>query len=143
MSNEHDPVENAERSFHDLHVSLGGGKRIKRGAMTIEQINRRRLVVKDDEALSAENRWLDIAANVLSGTPPETKVRDILPDYLSRIPSSVPQDKIVVHNHVRPRRRLGASGFRAWLSDPAPNYEKCPCGWAPELDVHYRMRGIS
>ena len=86
MSNEHDPVETLEDildalpkpSFYDAHVSLGGKQLIKRGAMNIEQINRRRLVIKDDETSSGENRWLDIAANALNGTPSETKVWDVL-----------------------------------------------------------------
>ena len=63
---------------HYAHVSLGGGRRIARGAMNIEQINRRRLVIKQGEASSVEHRWLDIAANALNGTPPETKISDVL-----------------------------------------------------------------
>lgn len=90
MSNEHyptltledilDALPSNERSFYDAHVSLGGEQRIKRGAMNIEQINRRRLVIKDDEVLSGENIGLDIAAKALVGTPPETKVWDVLPE---------------------------------------------------------------
>ncbi len=88
MSNEHyptvtledilDALPSTKPSFYDAHVHLGGGQRIKRGAMNIEQINRRRLVIKDDDAYSGENRWLDIAANALNGMPPETKVWDVL-----------------------------------------------------------------
>ena len=48
--------------------------------MNAEQINRRRLVIKQDEASSAENRWLDIVANALNGTAPGTKVSDVLPE---------------------------------------------------------------
>ncbi len=62
-------------------------------------------------------------------------------DYLSRVPESVPSDKIVVHNHVLPTRRLGSRGFRAWLAEPSPEYEVCPCEWASELETHYRVRG--
>ena len=88
MSNEHDPILTLEDildalpkpSFYDAHVSLGGEQRIKRGAMNVEQISRRRLVIKDDEESTGENRWLDIAANALDGTPPETKVWDVLPE---------------------------------------------------------------
>ena len=88
MSNEHDPVvtledildalPSIEPSFYDAHVHLGEGQRIKRGAMNIEQISRRRLVIKDDEESAGENRWLDVAAKALVGTPPETKVWDVL-----------------------------------------------------------------
>ena len=58
-----------------------------------------------------------------------------VPDYLSRVPESVPSGKIVVHNSVPP-----TSGFRAWLAEPSSRYEVCPCEWAPELDAHYRVR---
>ena len=30
--------------------------------------------------------------------------------------------------------------FRAWLADPSPDLERCPCNWAPELGTHYRTR---
>ena len=65
------------------------------------------------------------------------------PDYLSCIPESVPSGKIVVHNRVRPTRKLGSRGFRAWLAEPSSQYEVCPCEWAPELDAHYRVRGVN
>ena len=64
-------------------------------------------------------------------------------DYLSRVPQSVPSGKIIVHNQVRPTRHLGMRGFRAWFADPPPEYEVSPCKWAPELGVHYRVRGSS
>ena len=92
------------------------------------------------------------------------------PDYLSRAPESVPSGKIVVHNDVRPTKRFGSRGFQfdflgytfrprmstnrwgktfvnfspgissAWLAEPSPQYEVCPCEWAPELGAHYRVR---
>ena len=64
-------------------------------------------------------------------------------NYLSDVPKSVPPGKIVVHNNVRPTRQLGMRGFRAWLVEPSPQYEICPCEWAPGLDVHYRVRGAT
>ncbi len=64
-------------------------------------------------------------------------------DYIFRIPKSVPSGKILVHNNIRPRRRLGTEGFRAWLAEPSSKYEVCPCKWAPELGVHYRVRRSS
>ncbi len=60
--------------------------------------------------------------------------------YLSHVPRSVPFGKIVVHYHVHPTSKLGTHGFRAWLAQPSPRYEVCSCEWAPELDVHYRVR---
>lgn len=89
MSNEHyqtvtledilDALPSTKPSFYDAHVHLGGGQRIKRGAMNIELISRRRLVIKDDEESAGENRWLDIATKALVGRPTETKVCDVLP----------------------------------------------------------------
>jgi hypothetical protein len=61
------------------------------------------------------------------------------PIYLSGVPKSAPSGKIVVHNHVRPTGKLGPRWFRAWLDEPSPRYEVCPCEWAPELDAHYRV----
>ena len=60
-------------------------------------------------------------------------------EYLSRIPENAPVGKIVVHSHVRPTRRLGSRGFRAWLDEPSSKYETCSCGWAPEFGIHYRV----
>lgn len=61
-------------------------------------------------------------------------------DYLRTIPTEVPAGRVVVHSTVRPTRRLGSRGFRAWLSTPGAHLEPCGCGWAPELGVHYRIR---
>ena len=60
--------------------------------------------------------------------------------YLSRIPKAVPAGKILVHNDIWPPvRHLGTKGFRIWFATPSDRFEKCPCGWAPELPEHYRM----
>ena len=65
--------------------------------------------------------------------------RDVI--YLSAIPKSVLIDRVLVHNRVRSRRRLGSNGFRAWLSRfDVGRYEVCDCGWASELDPHYRVK---
>jgi hypothetical protein len=68
--------------------------------------------------------------------------------YLSGIPASVPEGRVVVHNHVRPPRLpgsrdflpLGWNGFRAWLASPSKRLEVCDCGWAPKLTKHYRVK---
>ena len=39
-------------------------------------------------------------------------------EYLDRLPTAVPLNRVLVHNTVRPTRRLGSRGFRAWLSCP-------------------------
>ena len=50
----------------------------------------------------------------------------------------IPPDRFLVHNHVRPARRLGTRGFRAWFEAPNSSLEECRCGWAAELGGHYR-----
>jgi hypothetical protein len=71
--------------------------------------------------------------------------RSYLPDWLlTEIPDreAVPPDR-VVHNHVRPARRLGTRGFRAWLAVPDERLvEPCGCSWAPEVGEHDRVRRI-
>lgn len=65
------------------------------------------------------------------------------PEYLYQLPTSVPDGRWLVHNHVYPvARRPGARGSRIWLSDPDPALLPCPCGWAPELGTHYRPRAF-
>ena len=59
--------------------------------------------------------------------------------YLSKLPDVVPDGVVLVHNLVRPTRRLGSRGFQAWLSAPDPRLEVCGCGWARELGRHYRV----
>jgi hypothetical protein len=62
--------------------------------------------------------------------------------YLKRIPSvaDIPAGMVVVHNHVRPTRQLSMRGFRAWVQVPGDELEMCPCSWAHEVPVHYRIR---
>jgi hypothetical protein len=62
------------------------------------------------------------------------------PEYVDRVPKEVPTGKVLVHNHVRPRKTLGLGGFRAWLAKPEAIYEECPCDWAPQVGTHYRVR---
>ena len=64
-------------------------------------------------------------------------------EYLKRIPSvvDIPAGMVVVHNHVRPTRQLSMRGFRAWVQVHDDELlEMCPCTWAHELPVHYRIR---
>ena len=64
-------------------------------------------------------------------------------EYLFKMPETVPADRLVVHNHVRPQPRLGLNGFRAWLYGPNPDpcrVEVCECGWAPQFPEHYRVK---
>ena len=61
--------------------------------------------------------------------------------YLKRLPTQLDPGVVLVHNSVRPTRRLGSRGFRAWLAAPdLARLEVCPCEWAPELGPHYRVR---
>jgi hypothetical protein len=64
-------------------------------------------------------------------------------EYLSRLPAIIPTGRVLVHNHVRPARRLGTRGFRAWLQ-PADRrgLVACRCEWAAELGKHFTVAGI-
>jgi hypothetical protein len=64
------------------------------------------------------------------------------PEYVARVPRRVPRGKVLVHNNVKPTRRLGMRGFRAWLANPSKWYVECTCGWAPHLK-HYRVARIA
>jgi mRNA interferase MazF len=60
--------------------------------------------------------------------------------YVQRLPDTVPTGCVLVHNSVRPTRRLDLNGFRAWLQSRSDRLELCPCSWATELGEHYRVR---
>jgi hypothetical protein len=65
-------------------------------------------------------------------------------EYLDKMPATVPPGKALVHNFVRPTRRLGVNGFRAWFVDANDSRHssrvECTCRWAPELGTHYLPR---
>jgi hypothetical protein len=61
-------------------------------------------------------------------------------EYLSRLPSAVPEGKFLVHNSVQPTRRRGSRGSRGWLQADGARLERCDCGWAAELGPHYRVQ---
>jgi hypothetical protein len=66
------------------------------------------------------------------------------PVYLSKLPDALPAGVVLVHNSVRPTRRLGMRGFRAWLQAPGTarlRLAPCNCGWAAELGQHYLVSG--
>jgi len=64
--------------------------------------------------------------------------------YLTRIPTAIPGDQILVHNQVRPARHLGTRGFRAWLSprEQVERYTPCACDWAGEIGQHFRVKPV-
>jgi hypothetical protein len=64
-------------------------------------------------------------------------------EYLTRLPQTIPADRALVHNTVRPTRRLGSRGLRAWLHPLDETLEICDCGWAGELGRHYRVAIIA
>ncbi len=46
-------------------------------------------------------------------------------EYLDKVPAVVPEGRVIVHNHVRPVKRLGEGEFRAWLQVPDERLEVC------------------
>jgi hypothetical protein len=59
--------------------------------------------------------------------------------YLDRLPMSVPEGMVLVHNSVRPSRQQGERGARYWLQAPNDRLVVCVCAWARELGRHYRV----
>ena len=60
--------------------------------------------------------------------------------YLFGVPAGVRTGRVVVHNHMRPTRRLGEGGFQAWTQFPDERLVVCDCGWARGLSEHYRVK---
>jgi hypothetical protein len=59
-------------------------------------------------------------------------------EYLKTVPIALPPDgRVIVHNYVRPAKRLGGRGFRAWLQFADDHLEACHCGFAP---THFRVK---
>jgi hypothetical protein len=58
--------------------------------------------------------------------------------YLTEIPDAVPRGKVLVHNRVAPKKKLGLNGFRAWTQKPNEAVELCDCGWLGR--THYRVK---
>jgi hypothetical protein len=60
---------------------------------------------------------------------------------LKTIRRELPEGMALVHNNVRPRRRLGCGGFRAWTQKLDDDLEVCICDFAGALPgiVHYRI----
>ena len=64
--------------------------------------------------------------------------------YLDKLPNKIPDDMLLVHNHVMPayKQRIGTLGFTAWLTtltQETPALEGCLCGWARKLGPHCRI----
>lgn len=74
-----------------------------------------------------------------------SKRKPVSLEYLTSLPEKIPPGRVLVHNNMRPTRRLGSRGFRAWLAAASPTeddplFEPCACGWAPELGPHRRVK---
>jgi len=66
---------------------------------------------------------------------------DLESRYLRTLPDAIPRGSVLVHSSVRPTLRKGRAA-RYWLQAPDPGrLGICLCGWAPDLGLHYRVRG--
>ena len=95
----------------------------------------------------ARKRYSSIDELIVDSPRPPEDISDLIStalgiEYLTELPDTIPEDRILVHNHVRSQPRLGQNGFRAWLHGPEPELDRhdiCACGWAPQFPEHYRV----
>jgi hypothetical protein len=68
--------------------------------------------------------------------------REYYPPKGARIPKTIPDGQVLVHNHAKPAKTQGARGFRFWFQalDGPVRVVPCDCGWAPQLGEHHRPR---
>jgi hypothetical protein len=50
--------------------------------------------------------------------------------YIKNIPKTLPDGRVLVHNHVLPQYHLDMHGFRAWTQPLDDTLMVCPCKWA-------------
>lgn len=86
-----------------------------------------------------------IGLKMLISKPNSVKVDEAYDmEYIRSVPKHVPANKILVHSHLKPHRRPGTDGRRAWLSSrlwlivQPKKHVLCDCDWAPEVGEHYR-----
>ena len=61
---------------HSAHVDLGGGRRIRRGRMNAEQMQRRKRLIGDSRP--EELKWLERGIQALDGYPLDTVRETVL-----------------------------------------------------------------
>jgi hypothetical protein len=58
----------------------------------------------------------------------------------------IPAGEFLVHNHVKPRGKLGMNGCRAWIQKGRAGLVRCRCDFGgcknAELHNHYRVRAL-
>lgn len=113
-------------------------RRMVRGGLRLRLPGHRRLTDSDP---AAQRRCNGIVSRPAPGT---FLGMDTAPDYLATLlPRTIPAGRVLVHNNVRPTRKLGSRGFRAWLALPdTSRLTRCECEWAPELGQHFRVNQL-
>jgi hypothetical protein len=63
--------------------------------------------------------------------------------HVPRIPKSLLEGRVLVHNNVTPNPKIGTDGFRAWTQLKTDRLARCHCDWAG-VDLHglqhYRVK---
>jgi hypothetical protein len=83
MERQDDQAANGELFPHDAHVALGDKKRIRRGRMTVEHMERRKRVIDQnkiaqDRAWANETAWLMRGLKALDGHSPNTVLEEVI-----------------------------------------------------------------
>lgn len=89
------------------------------------------VTVKDVEI--HEGQWKKLIDQM--GGPESRRMRAAGMRYVSNIPRSLTEGRVLVHNSVAPQRGLGVNGFRAWTQYPDETLIECHCDWAG-VDLH-------
>jgi hypothetical protein len=117
--------------------------RLTKKPPTPEEIEQRRKT--KEAAVARVGKMFDIvitrrAKNLLAENAGAMPTLDYLP--AGPVPKAIPTGKILVHNSVRPSKRIGSRGFRAWWDEAAnkADWKECRCGWCADLGEHYTTR---
>jgi hypothetical protein len=72
----------------------------------------------------------------------------VSPEYITEIPTSIPEGKRLVHNDQWYGQKLNEGGFRAYYVEPDDNtQERCSCYWGSKAEgftmrllEHYQIK---
>jgi hypothetical protein len=67
------------------------------------------------------------------------RLSTLVDSYQLATKQAPPTGLILIHNQPR---GAGPTGFRAWWAKPGKQFNRCACGWRPDLGEHYRVQRV-